>query len=614
MGEGTVPVAVEHDTAARTAAAPARHLRARPSAAAAVALVAVVAAPIVVGASALVGQRWLPLSDWASLTYRVSQVGTADTPLVGPYSFHGWAHPGPLLYWLAAPLYRLTGGDPRSLLWSGAVLNLAVVAALAAVAWRRGRWPLLLAVMLLVTALLHGFGPEVVLDVWNPYVPLLPFLLAVLLAWDAALGRPRALPAAAVAATFAVQAHLAFLPLVAAVAVWYLGWTRWGGRVVPPPAGENGGAPPPGRPAGERRALRLAALVTGVLWLPPLLDALVDLHNPANVARSLVHHRVTVGPLDALAVVGRYVRPDGRWVRGSDAVVYLSPRSVDAVFLVLAVAVVAGCLAVARRRRLVDVAALSTLTLVLLLVSVPATSQLLAPTMPYLAEWLKLVGGLVWFTAGWTAWRAAVPAIRSAPARRLAAAGVAVVVLVAAAAGADRAAGVKPPHGAEPELLAALRDGWRSELDPGATYRVEVLDEPFAHFDGLVYWMVEDGLDVVTADGAAGLKWGHDHRWQPGDQVDGVLTVAVHRPGGSEAVLDECRKDGRVEEIASYDGLTAAEHATLDDLEYRRFTDPAGLTAGEVARAEGLGARDEQVVLFEGDRLCGQDALRELAP
>ncbi len=108
------------------------------------AVVATVASPVVVAAMSYVGDSWFPVGDWASLVFRTSQVGTTDTPLIGAYTVKGWAHPGPLLYWLAAPLYRTTGGDPRSLAWTASAVNVIVVVTIAAVAWRRGRWPLLL--------------------------------------------------------------------------------------------------------------------------------------------------------------------------------------------------------------------------------------------------------------------------------------------------------------------------------------------------------------------------------------------------------------------------------------------------------------------------------------
>ena len=68
--------------------------RRRWSAVLAAAVVAVVAAPVAVAGAGLVGDRWLPLSDWASMAYRVSAVGGGDTPLVGPYSFPGSPTPG----------------------------------------------------------------------------------------------------------------------------------------------------------------------------------------------------------------------------------------------------------------------------------------------------------------------------------------------------------------------------------------------------------------------------------------------------------------------------------------------------------------------------------------
>ena len=59
----------------------------------------------------------------------------------------------------------------------------------------------------------------------------------VLLVWDAALGRSRALVEAAVPAAFAMQTHLAFVPLMVIVVAWYVAWTRRLARLVPGPDG-----------------------------------------------------------------------------------------------------------------------------------------------------------------------------------------------------------------------------------------------------------------------------------------------------------------------------------------------------------------------------------------
>jgi hypothetical protein len=57
--------------------------------------VLVAASPIAIAAVSLIGDPWHPVGDWASMLYRTSRVGTAETPLVGAYTVKGWAHPGP---------------------------------------------------------------------------------------------------------------------------------------------------------------------------------------------------------------------------------------------------------------------------------------------------------------------------------------------------------------------------------------------------------------------------------------------------------------------------------------------------------------------------------------
>ena len=183
-----------------------------------IAVVAFVSSPLIVAQLQTVGVSWTPLGDWAHMVYRTSQVFSGNIPLVGAYTTKGWAHPGPLDFWLSAPLFELTGGDPRALLWTAGIINIASIAGLGAVAWRRGRWPWFLSVMALTAALVHGFGPNYLSDIWNPFVPLLPFTLAVFLLYDAATGRKRALIGATVAASFAMQSHLAFVILDRAAA------------------------------------------------------------------------------------------------------------------------------------------------------------------------------------------------------------------------------------------------------------------------------------------------------------------------------------------------------------------------------------------------------------
>ncbi|HEY3140727.1 MAG TPA: hypothetical protein VGJ86_06340 [Acidimicrobiales bacterium] len=73
---------------------------------------------------------------------------------------------------------------------------------------------------------------------WNPYVAVLPFLAYVICAWGAANGDRASLIAAVTAGSWCAQAHLGFVPLTLAVAVLALGW-----RVGPSSTGVIGGPP-----------------------------------------------------------------------------------------------------------------------------------------------------------------------------------------------------------------------------------------------------------------------------------------------------------------------------------------------------------------------------------
>lgn len=573
-------------------------------------LLAIVLSPLALASAGLVGERWLVFSDWASLVHRVSEVGGPRTPLVGPYSFHGWAHPGPLLYYAAAPLYRLSGGDPRSLLWTGALINAVCVVALAAVAWRRGRWTALLAMLAGLSLLLHAMGPAVARDLWNPYVGILPLALAVALVVDAALGRRAALAEAAVPATFALQAHLAFASLLAAVVVWYVAWRRWSPGLVPG-APEDAGRPATQPvPASARRRERVLVAVTLVLWIPPAVDALVGRHNPVRIARSMLHPGDVVGLTDAPQLVGQYLAPTGPLLTGHGALVP-STRAIDVVWFLAAAGAMAACVALARRHRSTDVAALATLTLVLVLASVPATARLITPTPTYLTEWLKVIAALLWSTVAWTVWRVVSTRPTGLPVAHAIGGAAAVAAIVAAAASSwGVAIAAPPPHEGDPALVGAVRRTMDQELADGATYRIEVVGDVAAHYDGLLYYLIRDGHDVVTASGASGDKWGPDHRWERGDPVEATFTITVHVGFSRSTALRRCLEDRGEEPILEFDGIDDDDRRWLERLGFRRLTDPDGVTTAEIERARQLRPHDVRVVVFRGDHVCGRPSRR----
>ena len=120
------------------------------------AVIALVTAPIVVGAVVALGRGGAVASDMALIDLRLRDTGTANTPLLGPFSRYGWNHPGPLMFWLLAPIYRLLGADPGAMYASGAIANVVGLCVLMMVARRFGGRRLLAAVGIGATLLVAG--------------------------------------------------------------------------------------------------------------------------------------------------------------------------------------------------------------------------------------------------------------------------------------------------------------------------------------------------------------------------------------------------------------------------------------------------------------------------
>ena len=89
--------------------------------------------------------------------------------------------------------------------------------------WRRGGLALLATAMVGVSLLANSMSPLLVHDPWNPHIALPFFVLFVFQAWLLATGDAKQLPGAVAVATFVVQTHVVYLPLVAGAAAVVVG-------------------------------------------------------------------------------------------------------------------------------------------------------------------------------------------------------------------------------------------------------------------------------------------------------------------------------------------------------------------------------------------------------
>ena len=94
--------------------------------------------------------------------------------LLGAYSQYGWYHPGPLLFYLLAPFYIVSGRTLYGLDLGALVINLVSLLIIAAILGRRRGVSAATALSLLVGLFIYFVRlPELLTSAWNPHISVL---------------------------------------------------------------------------------------------------------------------------------------------------------------------------------------------------------------------------------------------------------------------------------------------------------------------------------------------------------------------------------------------------------------------------------------------------------
>jgi hypothetical protein len=560
---------------------------------ASVALGLIVAVPVVVSGLDAWGVTWFPVGDWAIIELRTLDVGGRRTPLLGPYSRYGWNHPGPLLFWLYAAPYRLSGGSPWALLVTAAAVNAGSLAGMLAFAWRRGRLPLVGATAVALSLIVLNVEPGMVRDPWNPWVTVLPFGLLVVVVWSAVEGDRLALPVAALVGSFLVQTHVGFLLLVAVLWAWALfGFVRRG---------------------GPRRALAWGAGVLALCWVPVLVDLIFGRHNLVEMASHFLGDGdEPAGWSVAVGIAARQLGHVAPWLGGDEPPNpiggALLTRSLD----VLVVPVVAFAIAaalVAWRRDLAAVRFQATVAIAAV-VGVLSVARVTDEVFNYLVRWWWLVAALWWVSIAWSCWSALVD-IRPAAARTLApiagaAALVAVTWFSVAALGEIDEAPVPIP-----DWQPAMSDVAADAIAHVSAGRPVLLDDdgPSSGWalDGIAARLEGEGIEVRVRDDDVNVNKFGAHRLVDGDEAVTPVWIVTGTP------IEHFATDSRFTLIASYDPLGTADRERYRTAEAALFEQlrAAGLLEVVDALERGLSlfpARDHPAV--DQDLLSEVDDLR----
>ena len=497
------------------------------------------ALPILIAAFAVRTPRWYPQVDLAQIELRVRDVFSTEPPTIGLggriYGINNTqgAHPGPLSFYLLAPIHRLLGDSSWAMQIAGAVWNAIVIAA---TLWATSRrWGLrgVLLVGAALSFLIALYGTTLLVYPWNPFMPVLFWVLFLVCTWGVLCGDLPLLPVAVFAGSLCAQTHIPYVGLVGGlVLVMAVSLVRRHRRAR-------------GDDAARRRVRRWAgasALLGALLWAPVLIQQLGG--NPGNVSiiwDGVIHkHDPAIGYGEGWSLLLRHLDVTRLLGAGGSGSAW-----VGAILL----AVWAAAAFVAVRRREADLKALHVVVAAALAFGLFNAANIMGIPWYYLSLWAYGTGIVAAVAVIATAARVVSERLASRPDaarwQRLAwvpTAGLVVAIAV--------------------PLVPVLRDAPDTQI-----HEQEAVSTQFSEVIGPTVAAIEDGTVPGGPDGTILVTWSDP--------------VSLGGPGFS--MLSELERQG-------YD-VGATEDYRLSVREHR-VTDPADADA-EIHIAFGVGAVDQ---------------------
>ncbi|CAN5543834.1 hypothetical protein BH10ACT2_BH10ACT2_23530 [soil metagenome] len=425
---------------------------------------AALALPFVVALITLATTHWSPVLDLAMTELRVRDVLGRHTPLIGLPGRIGvfpnqGSHPGPLSFYLLAPVYRLLGSTSYALLVSATVINVGAAWLAITLAARRGGRRLIVGVGAVLMVLCAWFGASVLTQPWNPYLPLVSFVVVLLATWGVVEGDHILLVPLVFFASLCAQTHVPYLALSVALCGFAFGvvaWRWWQARSIN---------------HTQRRSVAVAVGLGALLWLPVFFDEFR--HTPGNITMLRRHFlsppeqpvgwgqglKTVLAHFDVTHIVIGTIGRSSYWVDRLD-------NLADGSWVVGAVVLLVWIAAIAVSWRLPDrrIFRLHLVTAVAFVVVLASTARIFGKIWYYLtlSNWIVAalaVAATVWTFVAW--WEGS--GRRRIPVTRLCAA----VLVLAAVALVQDALTVDPPEARLSRVLTAVVEPTADALDEG---------------------------------------------------------------------------------------------------------------------------------------------------
>jgi hypothetical protein len=534
-----------------------------------IAVLVLLAVPLVVALISVSRETWYPTGDMAQAELHVAGF-FSHPPLVGAAGRIGdvfapygqGSHPGPAMWFALLPVYLVAGRSSFGMELGMTLMQLTFIVATVVVVRRLigGLGGLLTAVVAMV--LVHAMGPAVFIEPWNPWGGVFAFFAFIALCWGITCGRHRWLPAAAFCGFFAVQCHTGYALLVgvalaAMVACLAVQWRRTRRE------SDEGGAI---SSSGIVTSWWLALGVTVLMWLPALLDQMR--REPGNL-RILWHHftantepdgsaRAFVGLGAAFkAFAGEFALP-GPWIRGD----FRQPTDApNALGVLVAVAVIAGSVTLLVREGDTDDDSNQRPMLIRLLILVGGLSIVgIISTARVFGEFFDYVIRWWWVIAAWTFLACLLVLIRRVRAELVVAGALAIAGLTSGLATAN-ALGYENPGPRNSRIVGGIDAIIRPELNTGDHYLIRWNDP--ATLGGVPFGVLLDlekhgfhvGVDAPSSAGAL------PHRVLPEASANRVLWVVL-----GDANIDLMRASPDATELGYFDQRTPDEITESDTL------------------------------------------------
>jgi hypothetical protein len=246
------------------------------------------------GGAILVGDR-------AIFALLVKDAATGSFPSVGQYSWHGWNHPGALIFYVFAPFHWLSGGASWGLFVGVAFYSSALLVLIAWLGYRlRGTWGSALGVATLAACWV-SVGRIASVDAWTPYLALPLFILFCFAALGVTERDRPSMWLLWVSGAVVVQVHIGYLPLVglvglvACIVFWWTG--------------------------GNQRSITRPIATAVLLFSPYLFHLRQAVRNLGDLTQYFVTtDEPSIGLARALQVMSFEMSPQASWLAGPSEV------------------------------------------------------------------------------------------------------------------------------------------------------------------------------------------------------------------------------------------------------------------------------------------------------